>query len=218
MHSLRLVLTALGVSLSAAGFSAEPTPQELFREAVELFFDARPLESARVFDQLIAAVPRAEPDLWQRGLALYYAERFEDGRKQFELHRTVNPDDVENAAWHFLCVARVKGPEAAREAMLPVGDDRRVPMKQVLALYAGTGKPEEVLAAAEKGDDDVRRNQLCFAHLYLGLYFEALRDAEKARAHITQAAGPHRMDHYMGHVAVMHAKLRGWPIGHSSQP
>jgi hypothetical protein len=29
---------------------------------------------------------------------------------------------------------------------------------------------------------------------------------------MTQAAGPFRMDHYMGKVAVMHAKLRGWPV------
>jgi lipoprotein NlpI len=42
------------------------------------------------------------------------------------------------------------------------------------------------------------------------LYFEALGDAAKAREHILQAAGPFRMDHYMGKVAVMHAKLRGW--------
>jgi hypothetical protein len=42
------------------------------------------------------------------------------------------------------------------------------------------------------------------------LYFEALGYAAKAREHILQAAGPFRMDHYMGKVAVMHAKLRGW--------
>jgi lipoprotein NlpI len=83
-------------------------------------------------------------------------------------------------------------------------------MKQVLALYAGKCEPEEVLAAAEKGEGAARRNQLCFAHLYLGLYFEALGDAAKAREHILQAAGPFRMNHYMGKVAVMHAKLRGW--------
>jgi len=210
MNTFRFLYAAFVLSLAAAGFAAEPTPQELFSEAVELFFDAKPLESARVFDQLVVAEPRAEPELWQRGLALYCAGRFEDGQKQFELHRTVNPNDVENAAWHFLCVAKLKGLNAAREALLPVGDDPRVPMKQVLALYAGKCEPEEVLAAAEKGEGAARRNQLCFAHLYLGLYFEALGDAAKAREHILQAAGPFRMDHYMGKVAVMHAKLRGW--------
>jgi lipoprotein NlpI len=217
MNSLWLVFAALVVSFSANGFAAEPTPQELFSEGVRLFFDAKPVESARVFDQLVVAVPGAEPELWQRGLALYYAERYADGQKQFERHKTVNPNDVENPAWHFLCVARLKGAAAAREALLPVGEDRRVPMKEILDLYAGKCEPAAVLAAAEQGDGESRRNQLCYAHLYLGLYFEALGDAKKAREHITQAAGPFRMDHYMGKVAVMHAKLRGWPVADAGQ-
>jgi lipoprotein NlpI len=197
--------------------AAEPTPQELFTDAVRLFFDARPVESARAFDQLVSAVPGAEPDLWQRGLALYYAERFQDGRKQFELHRTVNPNDVENPAWHFLCVAKLEGTEVARRNLLPVGKDPRVPMEEILEFYAGRGEPAAVLAAAEQGVGEARRNQLCYAHLYLGLYHESAGDAEKARQHITQAAGPFRMDHFMGRVAVMHAKLRGWPIGNAGQ-
>ena len=217
MNSLWLVFAAVVVSFSANGFAAEPTPQELFSEGVRLFFDAKPVESARVFDQLVVAVPGAEPELWQRGLALYYAERYADGQKQFERHKTVNPNDVENPAWHFLCVARLKGAAAAREALLPVGEDRRVPMKEILDLYAGKCEPAAVLAAAEQGDGESRRNQLCYAHLYLGLYFEALGDAKKAREHITQAAGPFRMDHYMGKVAVMHAKLRGWPVADAGQ-
>ena len=212
MNVLRILVAVAVLCLAAAALAADPTPQELFNEAVGLFFDAQPVESARVFDRLVAAVPRAEADLWHRGLALYYAERFKDGRTQFELHRTVNPNDVENAAWHFLCVAKLEGAEAARKAILPVGDDPRIPMKQVLALFAGTCDPEDVLAAAEKGDGHVRRNQLCYAHLYLGLYYEALGDAARAREHITEAAGPYRMDHYMGKVAVMHAKLRRWPV------
>jgi hypothetical protein len=38
-------------------------------------------------------------------------------------------------------------------------------------------------------------------------------DAEMARGHVTQAAGPFRMDHYTGKVAVTHAKPRAWPAG-----
>jgi hypothetical protein len=53
---------------------------------------------------------------------------------------------------------------------------------------------------------------LCYAHLYLGLHAEATGDVEKARHHVTLAAGPFRMDHYMGRVAVVHAKLRGWDV------
>ena len=81
--------------------------------------------------------PECQPGLWQRGLALYYADRFVEGQKQFELHRLVNPNDVENPAWHYLCVARAASPENARQHMLAVGQDLRVPMKQILDLYKG---------------------------------------------------------------------------------
>ena len=211
-RTLRLAAASLLVLGFVASPAAEPVPEELFTEAVELFFDAEPVESARKFDQLVLAVPGAEPELWQRGLALYYAERFQDGRRQFELHRTVNPNDVENPAWHFLCVARLEGIKAATGKLLPVGDDLRVPMKEILELYAGRGEAAAVVAAAEQGEGEARKNQLCYAHLYLGLFYEVAGDAVKAREHITQAAGPFRMGHYMGRVAVVHARLRGWPV------
>jgi lipoprotein NlpI len=87
------------------------------------------------------------PQLWQRGIALYYAGRYDDCRKQFEAHRTVNPDDVENAAWHYLCVARAESPARAKAALLPVGPDARVPMKQVYELFKGAMTPEQVMTA-----------------------------------------------------------------------
>lgn len=210
---LRLVIAAVGLAILVGRHlvADDVGPQQLFRSAVELFFDADPEAAARLFDRVAAALPDAEPELWQRGIALYYAGRFADGRRQFELHRTVNPDDVENPAWHFLCVARLEGLEAARMNLLPVGDDARIPMKEILALFAGTGDEAAVLRAAEQGEGVARKNQLCYAHLYLGLHAEAAGDTAKARRHIVQAAGPFRMEHYMGRVAVTHARLRGWP-------
>ena len=193
-----------------ASHARAESPDELFRDGVELFFAAKPAESSQAFDKLIAVDPTSEPQLWQRGLSLYYADRFEDGRRQFESHRTVNPNDVENPAWHFACVAKLEGLEAAREAMLPVGPDRRVPMREIIAYYRGEGDAAAVLAAAEAGDEGSRRNQLCYAHLYLGLFAEATGDAEAAKRHIALAAGRYKMDHYMGHVAQVHATLRGW--------
>ncbi len=207
-----LFLVAFVTALSARVVAVERNPQELFAEAVRLFFDAKPVESACLFDQLVEAVPAAEPELWQRGLALYYAGRFADGRAQFERHRTANPNDVENLAWHFLCVAKLEGVETARDKLLPVGDDSRVPMKEILALFSGRGDEVAVIEAAKQGEGEARTNQLCYAHLYLGLFHEAAGNTEKAREHITLAAGPFRMEHYMGKVAVMHASLRGWSV------
>lgn len=207
------VLTVTGVASTAAS-AAEPaaaeSPAVLFDSAVRLFFAGKPAESSAAFDRLVELQPEAEPELWQRGLALYYAGRFADGRRQFELHRTVNPADVENVAWHFACVARDQGPDKARQAIIPVGQDRRVPMREILDLFAGRAEPEMVLAAAEAGPEQGRRNQLCYAHLYLGLYFEAIGDAEKAKRHMLLAADTYSMDHYMGKVAQVHCRIRGW--------
>ena len=84
-------------------------------------------------------------------------------------------------------------------------------MPPSLPVSTGTGSVEAVLTAAGAGDDSpLRRNHLCYAHLYLGLYFEALGDDAKAKDHILKAATDYEMDHYMGKTAITHAKVRGW--------
>ena len=206
-----LLLLSLGVISTAAAQEQESdSPARVFEDAVNLFFDGEPDESVAAFDRLIKLQPDCQPGLWQRGLALYYAGQFEVGRRQFELHQTVNPNDVENPAWHYLCVARATSPDNARRNMLAVGQDSRVPMKQILKLYQGGGSEEDVLSHAARGSDQQQRNQLCYAHLYLGLFAEANDDHKDAKYHILKAAGPYSMDHNMGRVAKVHARVRGW--------
>jgi tetratricopeptide (TPR) repeat protein len=113
-RSALLVVAALAVILGAIVAVLAQGPQDpgaLLDAAVADFERGRIDESVAKFNQLVTVAPRAMPQLWQRGIALYYAGRYDDCRKQFEAHRTVNPDDVENAAWHFLCVARAESPE-----------------------------------------------------------------------------------------------------------
>lgn len=215
--SIMSMMAGTGSSVSGADGSAGP--ERVFRDAVAALFAGKPEEASRLFDEVVAARPEDEPQFWQRGIALYYAGRFADGRRQFEVHRTVNPADVENVTWHFACVARGADAAAARAALLPVGDDPRVPMREILALYAGTGDADTVLAAADAGPESARRNQCCYAHLYLGLHAEARGDAEAARTHMLQAAGPFAMGHFMGRIAQLHVRLRGWePDAGSASP
>ena len=202
------ILAAL-LLLSTAALSEE-TVQSAFQRGVQMFFDAKPKESVAAFDELLKLEPKAKPELWQRGLSLYYSGDFKAGREQFETHQTFNTNDVENAAWHFLCVAKADGVEAARKVLIPIEGDARVPMKQVHELFAGKAKPEDVLKAAESGEGNELRNHRCYAHLYLGLYFEAIGDDAKAKEHMVKAATDFKMDHYMGKVAQVHCMLRGW--------
>ena len=139
--------------------------------------------------------------------AQYYAGAFEACVQQFELHRTVNPDDVENAVWHFLCMARKDGVEAARAALLPVGPDARVPMHQIYELFKGRMDTEAVLLAAKtEGPASRRKLWIFYADLYVGLYLEAVGDVEAARKHL-DAAAKAGVGGYMGDVARVHATL-----------
>jgi len=187
----------------------DPAATQIYqRRGVEHFRLGQFKESVADFDVVIQRRPESGPEHWQRGISCYYAGMFAEGRKQFESHQTVNPHDVENAVWHFLCVARGSGIKEARAALIPIAGDSRVPMKEVHALFASQATPEDVLDAAAKIPGPARDSQSRFyAHLYLGLYYEALGDAPHARQHIYQAAGDFTAGHYMGDVARVHARL-----------
>ncbi len=192
--------------LSVTTLAHVQTPEEIFDQAVADFSAGRVAESAAGFDQVARAQPESAPQLWQRGIALYYAGRYEDCRRQFESHLTVNPSDVENAAWHFLCVARAESPEAAREALLPVGPDPRRPMREIYEMFSGRMTPQDVLSAAG-GQPRAR----FYAHLYRGLYHAAFGRTEAAREEIFLAADDQfaEVGGYMHMVAVVHRNLLG---------
>ena len=174
---------------------------------MERFRNNRIGESIEDFDRAGKLEPRIVPHLWQRGISLYYAGRFKEGREQFELHKAVNPHDVENAAWHFLCVAKQQNVEAARKSLIKIDtrQDTRVPMAEVYEYYAGRGNEEAVLAAANRDGSERAR---MYAHLYLGLYDEVFGDENKARDHLEQAAAAKLQGHYMYDVAKVHLRQR----------
>jgi len=172
--------------------------------AVTDFRAGRVAQSLEGFDRVAHLSPADAPYLWQRGIAQYYAGRYRECRDMFVSHRTVNPDDVENAAWHFLCVARAESPEAARKQILPVGPDTRLPMREVYRMFKGEMTQAQVMTAA--GSDPSAQ---FFARLYIGLYLEATGHREAGRAQIEIAAENRfaRVGGYMHDVARVHMKM-----------
>jgi lipoprotein NlpI len=206
MHTMgsRILQLFAALALTVPGQAPADRPQAIFDKAVADFRNGRIAESVAAFDTLAQLLPDRAPGLWQRGIALYYAGRYQDCRAQFESHRTVNPDDVENAAWHFACVARAETPGKARAALLPVGPDSRKPMREIYQMFRGAMTPEQVLAAAGG-----QLESEFYAHLYLGLYFEALGNSGRALEHITAAAADRyaAVGGYMHTVARVHLEL-----------
>ena len=203
---MRLLLSTFVSTLACAGILlAAQSPKAVLDRAINEFAAGRFAQSAATFDEAAKMIPQEAPHLWQRGIALYYAGRYADCRRQFESHRTVNPDDVENAAWHFLCVAREQSAEKARAALLPVGPDAREPMREVYQMFRGALTAEDVLKAAGNS-----MSGQFYAHLYIGLYSEALGRKDLALKHIKEAASARfaPAGGYMHMVAVVHMKSK----------
>ncbi len=164
-------------------------------------------EAVADYDAFLKANPKFAPKHWRRGIALYYAGKHEDGVKQFELHKTDNPQDVENAAWHYLCNVKVVGKEKSQAALIDVTRDSRIPMAEIQKLYAGKLKPEDVLAAADKVKGAEKTSAQFYAHLYVGLWYDAEGDAKKVKEHLTTAVEKYEIGDYMWDVGNAHLQL-----------
>ncbi|NEO29126.1 MAG: hypothetical protein F6K36_01425 [Symploca sp. SIO3C6] len=181
-------------------------PKAYIQRGMANFKLAKIDESIRDFDHAEKLNPKVLPYLWQRGLSYYYAERFEEGARQFQLDLSVNPQDVEETVWRYLCIARLKGVAEARNSLLAVKNDPRSVMRSVYGLFAGNCTREEVLAVGEK--ESIRGK--FYSNLYIGLHYEAQADSIHAREYIVRAANDYQLDDYMWHLARVHQALRGW--------
>jgi len=180
------------------------------RRGGERFKLGQVAESIEDFDTYLKTYPKDEPGHWRRGISYYYAGKYAEGARQFYDGRKVFGADVENAFWHYLCNARKDGLEKARQNILALdGADKRQPMMRIYDLIRGKAKPEEVVETAEKAklDAEDRNEALFYAHLYVGLNYEAEGDAKKCLEHITRAVEKHPIGHYMWDVGNVHLKL-----------
>jgi lipoprotein NlpI len=145
------------------------------------------------------------PRLWQRGIALYFVGKHELAAEQFVQHREVNPHDVENAAWHFLCVAKAESFDKARQSVLPAPNDPRIPMTEVQQMLR-SGDTDRVTRRMDKvpAESPDRNSAMFYGNFYLGLYADARGDQQTALTKMSLAAkdAPH---HYMGDIARVYA-------------
>ncbi|NOY41243.1 MAG: hypothetical protein GXP26_05330 [Planctomycetes bacterium] len=210
---MSLINSALSIALGIAVLAVTDVPlktaSEYVSRGMQRFKENKIADSIRDFDRADELEPKSAPHLWQRGISNYYVGEFRKGREQFESHLAVNPHDVENATWHFICVAKLEGIEAAKKAIIDIDTlrDTRVPMAQIYELYAGHGSEESVLMAAAKADTEQAR---MYAHLYLGLYYEVAGSIDQARKHMKLAAAAKLQNNYMHQVAKIHLLQRKW--------
>ncbi len=172
------------------------------RLAGDLYLRSGKIHSAiKQFERYIDIVPVDKSELWQYGVALALADRYDDGRQLFEMHRIVNPNDVENAAWHYLCVAKSMGIAEAKKLILPAPDDSRVPMNEIRRLLID-GDEQRVWDAVNQlpADSPQHVESSFYANLYLGMFADAHKNPVKAKR-LVGAAAKTKQVNYMTDVA-----------------
>lgn len=186
------------------------SPSDLVDKGMQAFCEGNVNESLVFFDEAKdAGYPPAQ--LWTRGISLYYLDRFEDGSKQFRGDVSFNPHDTEEAIWAFVCDAPTMGFKQAQQHMLKVQGEDRPYMQTLYSLFQGDGSVNESFVADKITQSPMQ--DAFYYSLYLGLFEEAKRDTAKARRWITNAASmtyATSSGDYMGAVARVHAKVRGW--------
>ncbi|CAM9719444.1 unnamed protein product [Scytosiphon promiscuus] len=173
------------------------------------------------FDKAIRLQPSLAPYMWQRGLSLYYADQFEEGSKQFRKDVALNPNDTEEAIWAFLCEARMPsvGFATAQQRLLKISNERRPYMRAAYSLFKGDSTESDLAKQMEvaSAKNDARAGAAYFyANLYLGLYAEAKGDDIMTSAPVSHMSAAVRSSYakstgdYMGDVARVHQRVRGW--------
>lgn len=181
------------------------------------FRSGRVSASVADFDRAIQLQPSLAPYMWQRGLSLYYADRFEEGATQFRKDVAVNPNDTEEAIWTFMCEARTKGIgfAAARQHLLDIKSERRPYMRAAYSLFRGESSESDLARQMDVGaanNDPTSSAPYFYANLYLGLYAEAKGDDILARKYMSAArrSSYGKSGDYMFDVARVHWTVRGW--------
>lgn len=128
------------------------------RAAGQLLLDGQVDASCIALDALAstASTPAELGSLWLRGIALYFAGRFEEAAAQFTADMldasaaAEQPLDTEEAIWQAVCKSHCPGSPPVTSRGAPAIPDKRACMAELADLIvAGTGSVGNVLAAVD---------------------------------------------------------------------
>jgi aryl-alcohol dehydrogenase-like predicted oxidoreductase len=137
------------------------------------------------FDAALTLDPASFPKQWMRGIALFFAQHYQQGATQFTTNLNDNPDDVEEVVWACMCDMKRRGPSYGQSNILPCPTkDVRVPMLEIYRLFSGTGNIADVL---QRRDD---ATAIAYGHLYVGLYLDCLLQCSSSTTTTTTTTTP----------------------------
>lgn len=164
------------------------------------------------YERMVELDPSIEKSHWRRGIAAFYAGRYDKAAHQFEIYNSFDNVDRENGIWRYFSQFKAYGKEKAREGLLKYEKDDREPFPDVYQLFEGKRTPEQILEklkSAELGDE-ARKSRSFYAHLYIGLNLAVEGKTAEAIPHLRKsvenkwARGAGFGPDYMWHVGRLH--------------
>ncbi len=178
-------------SLECYELIPEPKDVEGYsRRGDRRFFAADFAGALADYDRMVELEPGMSTQHWRRGIAAFYAGKYEVAAKQFEAYHSYDDVDRENGIWRYFSQYKAYGAAKAREGLLKYKKDDREPFPAVYRLFEGKATPEAILAeiAAAPIEDGAREQRLFYAELYIGLNLAVEGKAAEARPHFEKAA------------------------------
>lgn len=156
--------------------------------------------------------------LWQRGVALFYLDRYIEAADDLETNAAYYEHRFEEAATEERILALTARRLAGENASASDSELKEVrPVLRVINhLFQGLAAPNDLADFVTEGPDPLRR--LLFSHFYCGLYFEAFAaDTDRAAAHmlLAQRRATAEPNHKQSSDLILtlpelHLRSRGW--------
>lgn len=187
-------------------------PNLWVQQGMSLFRKGDIIGSIAQFDRATDKSPSMSAVMWQRGLSYYYAEKYDEGSKQFRYDIAANPSDAEEIIWTVLCESRLQGfPTALANMPVLPKVDRRPIMRAVFDMFQGKTDEKTLIDLGDKSGLDNSGGDYFYSRLYLSLYREAKGDAEGSKQFMKDAVASYygrTSNDYMTAVARVHLTSR----------
>jgi lipoprotein NlpI len=141
------------------------------------------------YEEMIRLDPSQDVPHWRLGIVYFFLGKYEKGAAQFAKYHAYGARDRENGVWHFFCLAKVKGVEAARKEMLAYTQFDRHPFPDVYSLLEAKIDAAELQKRQEKRHEATGRQEeeQFFVDLYLGMHAWLEKKPELAEKHLAAA-------------------------------
>jgi len=169
----------------------------LLANGAESFRKGSARESVEAFDKALSLEPKLLSSLWQRGLAQYAADMYEECSEQFRADLNIASHAGDSEEWVFACACDAKrGVSTApliKRASSDRREDRRAIMNQVWRVFSGDDDVTTLLKEASSASTSpslLDQQRAFYALFYAGLYNDAvLKDSERALTLYGEALG-----------------------------